>query len=545
MITAVEIENFKAFGRRQRIELAPITLIYGENSAGKTSILQALNLLKQTHESRDSGAVLLPRAEQGIVDLGSFNELLFDHDAGRTLRLGVEVKPEDTGSWARAIRAHEFLAEGSVGIHLSFRRTKKSGEITLAELRLSLPGRVDDFAAFGPRALNEDEQQRMLRYGWPAAGSQRVRLRYAGAECTFVSEQREIWEPYYKAWLSRRLEVVKMLGSLVDAGSPRRMALVDEEAQAEEQTWRRQIAEAEAFYQRDFTLDEFQRRMRAWALGSVISMDGFIPNSPIGITRREIPEALLGEFGPLHTRGLRGLPFLDLSRLAFFSGRLLEEALGTLFPMGPFRRPPERWYIFTGTSPIDVGYKGDHLPDLLFRRPELVRSANKWLKRLEIGYELLVRPVGDRDSDLFEVRLLDNRREAQVEVGLADVGFGISQILPFIVQALASQNQCISIEQPEVHIHPRLQADLADLVAEATKPPYGHRFLIETHSEHLVLRLQRLVREKNLTPRDVSVYYVARGPHGSSAVRLRLDDQGDFVDEWPDGFFPERLRELR
>ena len=83
MLKAIEIENFKAFGEPTRIELAPITLIYGQNSAGKSSILQSLNLLKQTHESRESGASLLPRAEDGIVDLGSFRELLFDHDPER------------------------------------------------------------------------------------------------------------------------------------------------------------------------------------------------------------------------------------------------------------------------------------------------------------------------------------------------------------------------------------------------------------------------------------------------------------------------------
>ncbi len=76
MLKAIELENFKAFGERCRIELAPITLISGENSAGKSSILQALNLLKQTRESRDHGALLMPRTEGGIVELGGFQELL-------------------------------------------------------------------------------------------------------------------------------------------------------------------------------------------------------------------------------------------------------------------------------------------------------------------------------------------------------------------------------------------------------------------------------------------------------------------------------------
>ena len=91
MLHSLELENFKAFGERACIPFAPITLIFGENSAGKSTILQALNLLKQTRESRETGALLLPRAENGIVDLGSFKELLFDHDLERTLSIRVEI----------------------------------------------------------------------------------------------------------------------------------------------------------------------------------------------------------------------------------------------------------------------------------------------------------------------------------------------------------------------------------------------------------------------------------------------------------------------
>ena len=94
-------------------------------------------------------------------------------------------------------------------------------------------------------------------------------------------------------------------------------------------------------------------------------------------------------------------------------------------------------------------------------------------------------------------------------------------------------------------MHPKLQADLGDLLAEAIKEPRQNRFIIETHSEHLILRLQRLIRKKLLEPEDVSVIYVSRGPDGAKAERLHLDEDGDFIDEWPSGFFLERLRELR
>jgi predicted ATPase len=85
MLRSMQLENFKAFGQRTVIPLAPITLIFGQNSSGKSSILQSLNLLKQTRESRDVEALLLPRTENGFADLGSFQEMLFDHELKRTL----------------------------------------------------------------------------------------------------------------------------------------------------------------------------------------------------------------------------------------------------------------------------------------------------------------------------------------------------------------------------------------------------------------------------------------------------------------------------
>ena len=185
------------------------------------------------------------------------------------------------------------------------------------------------------------------------------------------------------------------------------------------------------------------------------------------------------------------------------------------------------------------------LPDLLLRHPELVEKTNEWLKQLDIGYKLEVKSIGDDSDDLFAVRLIDTRRKEQVSVALPDVGFGISQLLPFVVQSLVAEKQIISIEQPEVHVHPKLQADLGDLLAEAIKEPRQNQFIVETHSEHLILRLQRLVYEERIQPEDVSVIYVSRGPEGAKAERLRLDEEGDFIDEWPNGFFLERLRELR
>ncbi|MGZ0175186.1 MAG: AAA family ATPase, partial [Planctomycetales bacterium] len=120
MLNSYELENFKAFGERVRIEFAPITLIFGENSAGKSSILQSLNLLKQTRESREHGSLLLPRAEGGIVDLGSFQELLYDHDTSRTLKFQFEIP---TGRRGRRFEAVNGDEDYNYAFEIGVRRT--------------------------------------------------------------------------------------------------------------------------------------------------------------------------------------------------------------------------------------------------------------------------------------------------------------------------------------------------------------------------------------------------------------------------------------
>src|ERR1700730_13935647 len=91
MLRSIQLENFKPFGQRTIIPLAPITLIFGQNSAGKSSILQSLSLLKQTRDSREAEAILLPRTDNGFVDFGSFQELIFDHDLSKTLCIRLEM----------------------------------------------------------------------------------------------------------------------------------------------------------------------------------------------------------------------------------------------------------------------------------------------------------------------------------------------------------------------------------------------------------------------------------------------------------------------
>jgi hypothetical protein len=251
----------------------------------------------------------------------------------------------------------------------------------------------------------------------------------------------------------------------------------------------------------------------------------------------------------------------------------LSPALSPWASIGPFRHRPG-WHedvsfdeILSGSS---VGDDGHLLPAVIFRHRNhaLEFRVNQWLVKLGIPYEFA---NGDPEQ-IFEEHRYDSKRLTAyrfrprlfdlarcdgdgdpIEVGFEDVGYGLNQVLPIITQLCSPMpaNSLVTIQQPELHIHPRLQTELGDLLLESTMtnvddpafPP--KQVIVETHSEHILLRIQRRIREGKVDPSHVSVLYVDTAEDGGSVVhRIRLGDKGEFLDEWPDGFFGERLMEI-
>ena len=553
MLNSIELENFKAFGARTRVPMAPITLVLGENSAGKSSILQALTLLKQSHTRRQAGATLLPRAADGITDLGSFNELLHDHESSRTLHLALELTSDfdDYGPTRTLVRT---LGLDTILVDLAFTREPNDKETRFSGFELRGGPRSETLAHFettsqdSPDVLHDTPFRPLFVRHW--ASHRFVSSTYPPGftqplhygRCTAVGDWPDLWSTIHEHWSHRRQQI---LSTLNDPEDPTERSPDWPEdlwfSVADKRPPLSSLDETKAFFSTSFTASQLRSRMVQWCKQTTVSLDGFMPYSSPLASLNLLPE--LAAMNRLIQMGR--LPVLDLGWFVNSVPALLDNVLTKLFPLGPWRRPPERHYLFSGTSPHDVGYSGAAFPLLLYRRPELVKQANEWLQRLDVGHELKVTQLGRKDSDLFELRLADKRRNKSIDVALTDVGFGVSQILPFIIQCLIDSNRLISIEQPEVHIHPRLQAELGELIACCVSEPYHHRFLIETHSEHLVLRFQKLVRTGLLTPDDISIVFLSRTAQGTKIKRLRLDEDGDFMDEWPGGFFPERLRELR
>ena len=238
---------------------------------------------------------------------------------------------------------------------------------------------------------------------------------------------------------------------------------------------------------------------------------------------------------------------LDLQRIPMS----FKEALSGVRYLGPLRSYPERLYKIPGVDSYSSGLRGEFAHHRLYYQPGLVHPVNEWFERFRIPYELAVRRVGDIAVSGEHVALVLVDRHSKTPVTLADVGFGINQILPVIVEGVdfftGREGRTLCVEQPEIHLHPRLQAELADLIIANSEGRGEKQWLVETHSELLILRIQRRIREGTLDPSTVSVLYVDSDPagkSGSTITPLRLDENGDFMDEWPDGFFEEGFGEL-
>jgi predicted ATPase len=225
--------------------------------------------------------------------------------------------------------------------------------------------------------------------------------------------------------------------------------------------------------------------------------------------------------------------------------------------------PPERRYAFGGFSANRSGTSGEQAIDLLIteallkpqgERP-LHTSVSFWLKHLGLAGSLDVKDIAKRLS-LFEVAVKGASRGGKAN--LVDVGFGISQVLPVLVQGLLMRKGGIYlVQEPEIHLHPDAQAGLADFFIYLAT--YGVITVVETHSEYLLLRLRRRLAEgakavsiglsleqraaSPVTTRDVVVLLTGAAGDEGRVIQLEIGDESFQFENLPDGFMSQAVED--
>ncbi len=592
-LTALRIANFKAFAASQRVPLRPITLIYGANSAGKSSVLHALAL---AHHAIETGDLDTQRTQIGgdAIDLGGFRQYVHRRERERQVELGFELDPGLlSGRVAELLRsAREISVELAVGEGITSDQQTLFGD-RARELDRESGARLERFALEvdgSPLLQMSARAGGLLRLDRLDHGHPVFRELFRGLLMLATTAQ-EIREADFVALG----DVLDVLVPDITAKSRGLFPRIEEEIESND-------AEGEGW-------------------------DAFVP-----VSRGRRQEDL--------SRAARLFLPRALRELVGGLGTALEEEIRRLRYLGPLRSYPPRHLAFSQHHDPNWFAGGGYAWDVVRTRKDIRRRVNAWLgdaDRLKTPYELEVRDLlpaavvsrelpgklhkalhdlaasllegmepdkmidlpllaaqvaeqiaeldpedqddlvpeieelvaAASDEDELSQRWANEMVEAGAEalqdlvlidkrtntpVSHRDVGIGVSQALPVLVSAYASKNELVAIEQPEIHLHPALQAELGDVFLESALDGGGNTFLVETHSEHLLLRIMRRMRETStrelpdgipeVRPEDVMVLFVE--PDGPQSIirEMPLNERGELVKAWPGGFFEEGMREV-
>lgn len=225
--------------------------------------------------------------------------------------------------------------------------------------------------------------------------------------------------------------------------------------------------------------------------------------------------------------------------MIFFSENISYSICDKVNHVSPLRALPKRFYLFDEINSINsLGtIDGNQLTNILKKEKGIKKSVNKWLSKFGLSVN-----VDELETFVHKIKVNQNN----LEFDIVDVGFGLSQVLPVIVQGFLTRDDSITlVEQPEIHLHPKMQADLGDLFIDIVKAGKNQkRMIIETHSEYLLKRIRRRMAEGIISHEDVAIYFIHPceiNNEGAKIERIKINETGNF--NWPKDFYCNDLED--
>lgn len=555
-LNALRVGNFKAFADTQHISLKPITLVFGPNSSGKSSFIHSLAM---AHEAMRTGTLDIYRTEIGgsSVDLGGFRQFVHRTDRTKRVEWGIDL---DVSALDSAL-SDKFAGAKIASVDVAFGLEGESQVLLWGDEAVDP---ADTLQGIGDQSKQDEKAEAkvvLIAYELSVDGNSILRMsRRRGGSMAIDSLDTD--HPVFR----RVVDAIAASGSF-------KIDITDEDRSA--------VVAA---------INDLVPKFS----GSIVN---FLPElDPASVFQgADVPMArgILAPEAPLEETVRLFFPRQVATLLDEFH-KVVRGEIGSLSYLGPLRSFPARHMAFAEHDDRNWYAGGGYAWDVVKRIASVREAVNNWLGATfmktpyQLGVRSLValdqlrnplaleleeivpnleivdtlkygREVQIDDSDATAIQIINSLRQSNIDkvtelvlidqrtktvVSHRDVGIGISQVLPVLVQAFASRGQIVAMEQPEIHLHPALQAELADVFIESAIGERKNTFVLETHSEHLILRLLRRVREGKLKPEDLCVLYVEplKG-QGSRVTQLSIDEDGDFVDPWPHGFFEEAYRE--
>jgi predicted ATPase len=498
VFTNVTIRNFQAFGDLSGIRLAPITLIFGPNSAGKSSVGRALRYMQQSFSPKLSMQRNTFVANDFAVNLASYKNLVHNHDIKNVVQLGLKTKPSSVRKFdtAKFSVQDNQLVELELAGAFNIETPDVGAELRYLSLKFLRDTELDAGSGESWRLSEEsfsDLDQiiaaeiqsalTLLNDIDPKSPNPRLGLLLMGQFRGAKAMTREVRDRLFK-------EVSTSFQTTTAIEEARNVSVTN---------FTPRFAAGESFYARDLEssreeslLSAMERRILAMVEHNWASL------------LRTIQDTLVNNFEYVK----------------------------------PLRDIPERLHVVSND---------ENVMNSLAQDADVRLKISDWLTRITHGaYELDYIPISSETNDIFgdmgALVLKDNAVNAYVS--FEDAGTGLSQVLPilaWLAKATTSGDRVRStptvlIEQPELHLHPRMQGELFDLFADVVSSNETKiQIITETHSEAFLLRAQTAIREGRLNASDVCIVYVDKVVgEGSRAFEIELSPDGDLTTPWPD-----------
>lgn len=578
MINKWILNNFKSINKEE-LAFRPLTIFTGANSSGKSTVLQSILLVTQTlQDVNQSRSIVL---NGSIKKFGSYADIVNRRDVSKNVSIGFELSDdtlEEISFAARRRMISRYPSNIKCCFEISSNGEKENLYPILTDMRLEATPKnskekSSEMHIYREENKTEEEMEVIQAFGdkYPSA-DYNYKMTISGSRLSF---------------LAPRL-AQKHIGVSLQHFLPYEIIVYT--------TYREQLKQylADVFSGRDVYYDldkEEAKKIRSVIkdIGISIADEIFVEHKYREGTgfEKKYDNLKKGRFTINKLKTVLSASALDSNELSIYISRLQQAANqfndsyeGEISPvfydpgvqfvqeyfkkhikyLGPLREEPKSLYpLETGSSTTYLGLKGENsaavfhnhrnrivrfiepdcfscLTDIKYEESSvtLEEAIHKWLVYLGVAKEL-----NTSDKGKFGHELKITTDIPDMEQDLTHVGVGVSQVLPILIMCLlAKTDDVIILEQPELHLHPKIQTRLADFFVSMNA--LGKQCLVETHSEYMINRLRYIVAksETSKVANDTMIYFVEK-QDGHSVYRPVIIDKYGVIEDWPDGFFDE------
>lgn len=561
MINCIKFKNYKAFETGE-IKVKPITILLGANSVGKSSLMQLFLMLQQTSQT-DKNYKSALKLHGGFTSMGEGLNLVRKKDKQKILSISLSVNDKKFKSTLSNDLRGRFLSESLQFVEILTRLERLNNEkvkdkLIVAKKPDQLYLDIDDHIHLGYWSFNKlrkdvkmdnskfesllnsasailakniydkvpDFTDRYNLYGFELSNYFQIKDRKQEFLLLnkFLDElsAHDYEDEFTINWDLQSVDKVLEIKSFSIINKSKTIIKITF-VNPTSATQPNYDLESDLF---DFTIFNKSTRFKRKSI--------FFNNRPIFNFCSELDE--------------EGISSSDLGITELYIKRIclpILKATAASFDqqyinyVSPLRASPKRYYFLdkarynTSLDTLD----GDAIAEILKDKSAIKTKVNNWLKKFNLKIE-----ISHLEDIIHKVTVSQN----SLDLDITDVGFGISQVLPVIIQGFLSKSNSLTlIEQPEIHLHPKMQADLADLFIDIINPLSRKKpskyLLIETHSEYLLKRIRRRMAEGTLNIDDVAIYLIdpEEEKNSASITELKIENKGAF--EWPKDFYSEEL----